>query len=95
MTADPPLTPRELHILVLLTEGQTHDDVAFRMGITPNTVKAHLQNVYHKLGTGSLVATYKRLGWLRVGPVRVKNPARPRPARIERDDHGRFAQVSA
>ena len=44
------LTERELSVLAALSEGLTNARIARRLGITENTVKFHLQNLYLKLG---------------------------------------------
>jgi DNA-binding NarL/FixJ family response regulator len=44
------LTERELAVLAALSEGLTNARIARRLGITENTVKFHLQNLYLKLG---------------------------------------------
>jgi DNA-binding NarL/FixJ family response regulator len=44
------LTDRELAVLAALSEGLTNARIARRLGITENTVKFHLQNLYLKLG---------------------------------------------
>jgi DNA-binding NarL/FixJ family response regulator len=44
------LTEREMAVLAALSEGLTNARIAKRLGITENTVKFHLQNLYLKLG---------------------------------------------
>lgn len=45
-----PLTDREMAVLVALSEGLPNARIARRLGISANTVKFHLQNLYLKLG---------------------------------------------
>jgi DNA-binding NarL/FixJ family response regulator len=45
-----PLTPRELQILSLATQGHTNGKIARQLWITEQTVKFHLSNTYRKLG---------------------------------------------
>jgi DNA-binding NarL/FixJ family response regulator len=45
-----PLTPRELQILSLATQGYTNGKIARELWITEQTVKFHLSNTYRKLG---------------------------------------------
>jgi DNA-binding CsgD family transcriptional regulator len=59
--ADPPLTPRERQIVVLVAEGKTNAEIATELWVTPATVKKHLENVYLKLGVGSRAAAAARL----------------------------------
>ena len=44
------LTPAELRVLALLTGGRTAADIAGELGVTPRTVKAHLQKLFQKTG---------------------------------------------
>lgn len=48
-----PLSRRELECLVLLAEGKTYIDIGFILGITPRTVKAHIESSVDKLGASS------------------------------------------
>jgi DNA-binding CsgD family transcriptional regulator len=43
------LSPRECEILELLSSGESNKEIARRLGISPNTVKAHIARVYEKL----------------------------------------------
>jgi DNA-binding NarL/FixJ family response regulator len=44
-----PLTKREAEVLLLLAEGKMYKEVAFRLGITMETVKKHTRHIYSKL----------------------------------------------
>lgn len=44
------LTPQQLRVLALLTEGKLSKQIAFEMSITEATVKAHLSQIFRKLG---------------------------------------------
>ena len=57
-TATPPrktfgLTPRELEVVGLITEGSTNKHIAQTFGISEETVKRHLTNIFNKLGVGN------------------------------------------
>jgi two-component system, NarL family, nitrate/nitrite response regulator NarL len=57
-TAPPPrktygLTSRELEVVTLITEGCTNKDIATQFGISEETVKRHLTNIFNKLGVGN------------------------------------------
>ena len=44
------LTRRELEVLSALAAGQTNKQIAAVQGISPNTVKFHVRNLFEKLG---------------------------------------------
>lgn len=44
------LTDRELEVLVLLAEGLTNQQSAYKLSISPSTLKFHMSNIYRKLG---------------------------------------------
>jgi DNA-binding NarL/FixJ family response regulator len=49
--AEPPsITPRETEVLSLTSHGLTHGEIAELLGVSPATVRTHLQNIYPKLG---------------------------------------------
>ena len=48
-----PLTARETEILALVGEGLANKQIARRLGISEKTVKAHLTNIFQRLGVGS------------------------------------------
>ena len=43
------LTPRELEVLDLVTQGLRNKEIATRLGVTENTAKYHLRNILEKL----------------------------------------------
>jgi len=62
-----PLSERELEVLELLAEGLTNREIASRLFLALNTVKAHSSNIYGKLGVHSrtqAVARARALGLL-------------------------------
>ena len=44
------LSPREMDVLVLLSEGLTNQQIAGRLYLSLNTIKTHISNIYSKLG---------------------------------------------
>jgi len=57
-TAPPPrktfgLTARELEVVGLITEGSTNKHIAETFGISEETVKRHLTNIFNKTGVGN------------------------------------------
>jgi NarL family two-component system response regulator YdfI len=64
-----PLSPteRELEVLRAAAQGECNKEIAFRLGISERTVKAHLTSVYNKLGVDSraaAIAVAAQKGWL-------------------------------
>jgi LuxR family maltose regulon positive regulatory protein len=62
-----PLSERELDVLALLAEGLTNREIASRLYLALNTVKAHARNLYGKLGVHSrtqAIARAQALGLL-------------------------------
>jgi two-component system, NarL family, response regulator YdfI len=52
----PPLTERELEVLQAASRGERNKEIAYKLGITERTVKAHLQSIYQKYGVDSRAA---------------------------------------
>jgi NarL family two-component system response regulator LiaR len=48
-----PLTPREIEILTLASKGLSNKDIANQLTLSLRTVKAHLTNIFSKMGCGS------------------------------------------
>jgi len=62
-----PLSERELEVLQLIAQGLTNQEVASRLYLSLNTVKAHSRNIYGKLDVHSrvqAVAKARTLGLL-------------------------------
>jgi LuxR family maltose regulon positive regulatory protein len=62
-----PLSQRELEVLHLIAEGLTNPEIAARLFVSLNTVKAHCRNIYGKLGVHNrtqAVSTASALGIL-------------------------------
>lgn len=49
----PMLTPREIEVLAALSDGLSNKSVARRLGISPYTVKFHVESLFKKLGAAS------------------------------------------
>ena len=47
------LTPREVEILAHMAEGRTAEQITEMLGMSPNTLRTHMQNVLTKLGVHS------------------------------------------
>ena len=51
----PSLSEREIEIIRLVAKGFSNDELAERLHLSPDTIKAHLRHVYEKLGVESRV----------------------------------------
>ena len=54
--ADSTLTERELEVLQSAAKGERNKEIAYQLGITERTVKAHLQSIYQKFNVDSRAA---------------------------------------
>ncbi|SNC74403.1 LuxR family transcriptional regulator, maltose regulon positive regulatory protein [Marinobacter sp. es.048] len=62
-----PLSQRELEVLELIHAGHANKEIASKMKVAPATVKAHIRNLYGKLGVGrrtEALARARELGLL-------------------------------
>ena len=50
------LTERELEVLTAVANGSRNKEIAMQLGVTERTIKAHLTNIYNKLGVDSRAA---------------------------------------
>ncbi|PKO00316.1 MAG: DNA-binding response regulator [Chloroflexi bacterium HGW-Chloroflexi-4] len=65
---DASLTEREQQVLKAVALGERSKEVAFKLGISERTVKAHLASIYNKLGVDSraaAIAIAAQKGWLK------------------------------
>lgn len=53
MTHGAPISRRERQCLALAANGQTGDDIAYKLGITARTVQFHFDSIRSKLGAAS------------------------------------------
>lgn len=66
---DEPLTPREIDVLELLTEGLPNKAIAERLGISDQTVKFHIASILGKLGAANRTEAVRRA--LRQGLISI------------------------
>ena len=62
-----PLSQRELEVLGLINEGLANKEIAIRLDVAPTTIKAHIRNLYGKIGAKSrteALAKARQLGVL-------------------------------
>jgi DNA-binding NarL/FixJ family response regulator len=65
------LSPRELDVVRLVTDGRSNDEVGAALGIGAKTVETHLARLYERFGVASrteLATRALREGWLEVPP---------------------------
>jgi DNA-binding CsgD family transcriptional regulator len=55
------VTPREREVLTLVAQGLTNREIGKRLGISPGTVRSHLEHAYPKLGVGTRTAATSAL----------------------------------
>ncbi|MGH8993465.1 MAG: response regulator [Acidimicrobiia bacterium] len=55
-----PLSPREVEVLILVSEGLSNAEVGQRLYISGQTVKTHLERIFTKLGVSGRTAAVKR-----------------------------------
>ena len=55
----PNLTPREEEVMQNLRNGLTNETIARRMGITRDSVKLHLKNIFAKFGVGDRISALR------------------------------------
>ena len=72
MASDVELSDREKEILKLVATGVSNKEIAYHLGISPNTVKVHLRNVFTKIGAAS--RTEAALTAVRMGLVEQAAP---------------------
>jgi LuxR family maltose regulon positive regulatory protein len=61
------LSEREIQVVRLLSAGLSNLEIAHKLYLSPNTLKAHTQNIYDKLDVHSRVQAVNRareLGYL-------------------------------
>ncbi|MPS41554.1 DNA-binding response regulator [Vibrio sp. VGrn 2] len=54
------LTPKERQLLLLISNGLSNKEVSTKLGVTENTIKSHMYNIFKKLGVKSRVQAIVR-----------------------------------
>jgi DNA-binding CsgD family transcriptional regulator len=62
------LSPREMEILGALVSGESNKELARRLGISPNTVKTHINRVYDKLDVERRIQAIEKARMLELIP---------------------------
>jgi len=58
------ITPREIQILALMSQGMMNKDIAKRLNISAETVKKHVKNIYQKTGSHNKIEALNKTKWL-------------------------------
>ena len=58
-SAHPTLTPREIEVMDLVTQGLRNKEVAASLGISEGTVQVHVKSIFGKLGVNDRTAAVK------------------------------------
>ncbi len=69
-----PLSPRELEVLVLLSQRWSNKEIGRKLGISDHTVKRHTMNIYQKLLVQNRRQAVERATALGILPVAQKSP---------------------
>ena len=80
MASEVELSDREIEILRLVATGVSNKEIAYQLGISPNTVKVHLRNVFTKIGASSRTEaafTAVRMGLVEQLPQAVETDDEP------------------
>jgi LuxR family maltose regulon positive regulatory protein len=64
-----PLSPRELEVLELIAQGLSNREIAARLYLALNTVKAHARSIYSKLGVNNRTQAAARARALGILPA--------------------------
>ncbi|MBT3315360.1 MAG: response regulator transcription factor [Anaerolineae bacterium] len=59
-TVESPLSEREQEVLMMVADGARNKEIAYKLGITERTVKAHLSHIFQKLDVDSRAAAVAR-----------------------------------
>jgi LuxR family maltose regulon positive regulatory protein len=55
-----PLSNREKDVLILMAEGLSNPEIAARLFLSPNTLKAHTQHIFGKLGVHNRIQAIRK-----------------------------------
>ena len=70
------LTPQQVRVLMMLSEGLLNKQIAYELGVSEATVKAHVSAILQKLGVDSRTQAV-------IAAARIGTTPRPSPAAVE------------
>lgn len=56
------LTKKELEVTNYLKQGKTNKEIAYEMGVKPNTVKNHIYNIFKKTNSSNRIEFLGKIG---------------------------------
>jgi DNA-binding NarL/FixJ family response regulator len=59
------LTPRQVDVLLVMSDGRTYAQAAHALGIATQTARNEAFEAFQRLEVSGLIAAYRALGWLR------------------------------
>jgi DNA-binding NarL/FixJ family response regulator len=71
------LTPRELEVLTLITQGLSNDEIAAQLFLAVNTLKSHIRATYERIGVGTRA---QAVAWAIQNGIAPAPPRRRRPS---------------
>ncbi len=81
------LTPREVHVISAIVEGESNKGIAKKFGLSQNTVKHHLTHIFDKLGAGNRLEL--AIFAIRRGLLGKRPPERTQGASASSPSHSR------
>jgi NarL family two-component system response regulator LiaR len=55
------VTPREREVLQLVSKGHSYKEISHKMGVSHETVKKHLKNIYRKLNVQNKIEALNKV----------------------------------
>lgn len=71
------LSPREREVITLVAAGRTTNEIADDLGLSPLTIKTHVERILAKYGAPTRAAAVARAFRARVIPLGEVRPDRP------------------
>lgn len=63
------LTPKQFRVATMVSQGLLNKQIAFELNVTESTVKAHMTEIFKKLGMNSRTQVVMAFGQLAINPV--------------------------
>jgi DNA-binding NarL/FixJ family response regulator len=79
------LTPKQREVCLLMVGGTMNKNIADRLGMSINTVKTHRNEIFRKMGAGSLLELVRQVDHLRAAMDAEESPVAPSAQGEERE----------